>query len=254
MRLAIALAGVLERSATGDAVIVGRHEQPFERVVEFTTENWKAFQYHPKALKLSSFTRDNTLATQAKEAMGNKTFIEFVRSKKNDLLALRRPLKDIAQEIDSIVTHPSSEYLVEKTLQDTLYIGLYVVDKEILTDIVKKHCSIEEKRIYCEHLTQIYLGKKKISSVEVITPGEKCLVTLDALVINNDNGSAAFRATDIVTMNGQKVEIATRKPHITALVAHGDKPADSASYVMKTDDTVSIISLNLIVETVCVWT
>jgi hypothetical protein len=253
LRLAIALAGVLERSEVGDSVIVGRYEYPFDRVVQFTSENWRAFQYHRKAIKLKTFTHDNALAIQAKDALDKKTTASFVMNKKADLMALRRPLHDIVAEIEKIVAHPPSEHWVNKSLQDTLYIGLHVIDKEILIDIVKKHCSMEGKRLYCEHLTQIYLGKKEIASVEVIAPGEKCLVTLDALVINTDNGSAAFRATNIVATNGQKVEIATEKPHITALVAFGYKPSDSVSYVMKNDDSVSIFPLDLVVETECVW-
>ena len=99
----------------------------------------------------------------------------------------------------------------------------------------------------------VFIGQNNESPIEAVPAGEKCLVTLDALVINNFNGSAAFRASKVVRSNGSNVEILSKKPHITALVATGSKPADSVKFVMKTYETVTIIPIDIEIETVCVW-
>ena len=128
-----------------------------------------------------------------------------------------------------------------------------VIDKSALLDCLRANCETEGKSIYCDHLTQVFLGRKKSSPVEVVPIGTKCLVTIDALVINRSNGSAAYRVSNVVTVDGEDVAIDSRKPHITALVASGSKPMDSVKFVFDISETVTIIPVGMVIETTCVW-
>ena len=162
-------------------------------------------------------------------------------------------LEEIVSEIQNLIDNPPSESFVEKTLAETIYVGLNVLNKTPLLEFVKANCETDGKTLYCQHLTQVYLGRKNNSPVKVVKSGSNCLVTVDALVVNKVNGSAAFRISNVVTEDGENVEIANGKPHITALVSSDSKPVDSIKFVSKEDDSVIIIPFQNVVETICVW-
>jgi hypothetical protein len=253
LRLSVALAGILNRSKEGDSVMVGRLEYPFAEVINFTQRNWKDFQPHSKAIMIDTFTENVQLVDATKTAVHSKQIQEFVMDNKDALMGLRRPLEEIVSEIQGLVDHPPPEFFVEKTLAETVYVGLNVIDKSGLIDCLKANCDTKEKTIYCEHLTQVFLGKKKSSPVKVVPVGTKCLVTINALVINNSNGSAAYRVSKVVTVDGEDVKIGSGKPHITALVAPGSKPMDSVKFVFEDSEIVTIIPVGMVIETICVW-
>jgi hypothetical protein len=253
LRLCVALAGILNRSREGDSVMVGRLEYPFAEVISFTQRNWKEFQKHSKAIMINTFATNVGLADRAKTACHSNQIQKFVMDNRDALMSLRKPLKDIVSEIQALVDHPPTEFLIEKTLADTIYVGLNVVNKNPLLDFVKTNCETEGKTFYCEHLTQVFLGKKSTSQVNVVKADTSCSVTIDSLVINKENGSAAYHITNVVTSSGENVEIESRKPHITALVAPGSKPVDSIKFVCKKDDSVIIVPFECVIETICVW-
>ena len=253
LRLSVALAGILNRSNEGDSVMVGRLEYPFAEVINFTQRNWKDFQPHSKAIMIDTFTEDGRLANAAKTAVHSRQIQKFVTDNKDALMGIRKPLVDIVSEIQTIVDDPPSEFFVEKTLAETSYVGLNVVNKSTLIEFVKANCETKDKIFYCQHLTQVYLGKKATSPVKVVKAGVRCAVTIDSLVINKTNGSAAYRVSKVVTEDGTDVEISSGKPHITALVSSDSKPVDSIKFVFNEDDSVSIIPFEFVVETICAW-
>ena len=253
LRLSVALAGILNRSKEGDSVMVGRLEYPFAEVINFTQRNWKDFQPHSNAIMIDTFTEDPQLAEAAKNTVHSHNLQKFVMDNKDALMGLRRPLEEIVSEIQVLVDHPPTEFLVEKTLAETIYVGLNVIDNNCLLDCLEANCETEGKSIYCEHLTQVFLGRKKSSPVKVVPIGTQCFVSIDALVINKTNGSAAYRVTNVVTSDGEEVVIASGKPHITALVAQGSKPMDSAKFVFEDSENVTIIPVGMVINTICVW-
>ena len=128
-----------------------------------------------------------------------------------------------------------------------------MIDKDKLIDFVTQNCDISDKTIYCQHLTQVFLGKKNTSSIEIVESGKLCMVEIDALVINKENGSAAFRVSNLETSDGKLIWVESGVPHITALVSANSKPIDSIKFVSKTNDSVNIIPFNNTIETICVW-
>ncbi len=139
------------------------------------------------------------------------------------------------------------------SLKSTIYISLEVLDNAPLIQFVKTKCDVRGKTIHCNHATQVFLGGKSTSPVKVVEAGIKCTVSIDALIVNKKNGSAAFHVSNCVTSNGEKVVFSTGKPHITALVAPRSKPKDSLLYVNRRDDSVLVFPCEFEVDTMCKW-
>ena len=253
LRLSVALAGVINRSSKGDNVMVGRLEYPFDEAVKFTTANWTSFKYHPKVIKIKTFRMDQKLRIEAENAYKNNSIKTFVENKKDILMSLREPLNKIVFEIQNIVDNPPKESFIRKGLEDTSYISFNLLDNSKLIEFVKEHCNIQGKTLYCQHITQVFLGKKTKTTIEVSESGESCIVETDALVINKKNGSAAFRVVNLQSSEGKMIFVESGVPHITALVSADSKPVDSVKFVKKTDDSVEVIPFNNTFETICVW-
>tara|TARA_Y100000389_G_C17352156_1_gene459009 strand:+ start:147 stop:584 length:438 start_codon:yes stop_codon:yes gene_type:complete len=143
------------------------------------------------------------------------------------------------------------------SLKSTIYISLEVLDNAPLVQFVKTKCDVRGKTIHCNHATQVFLGRKSKSpdklKFKVVEAGIKCTVSIDALVVNKKNKSAAFHVSNCVTSNGEKVVFSTGKPHITALVAPPSKPKDSLRYVDRRDDSVLVFPCEFEVNTMCKW-
>ena len=256
LRLAVALAGIKNRSEEGDKVMVGRKEYPFPEVVGFTTEFWNKFKAHDQAVVIPSFRKDADLAAGADNALKTGTIIEFIEGHVSELMSLRLPLDDVVKKYQTLIDSIPEENLVSKSLKDTVYIGLHLIpsdERRLITCIKELDTDyINKDKIVCQHVTQVYIGKKGISPVPTISEGEVCTVVIDALVINNTNGASAFRVSAVRDLRGMDVPIGSRKPHITAVLANGSKPADSSNFVFS-QENVTIISVDMTVTTICRW-
>jgi len=252
LRLAIALAGIITRSRDGDKVLVGRMEHPFQEVVEFTTKNWSSFQYHPQVIKIPTFRFDDEMNEAAKKAVESGDLQHFVTENHEALMHLRVPLDELVASVQDIFINPPVEALVPKSLRDTIYVGLYVLesDRVILRQRVKEVCDVEGK-VYCEHLTQAFLGRKKSKpNIKLVPPGQICTVVINALVVNNEKGSAAFRVNSVFDDASGEI-VAIKMPHITALVASGCKPSESRLFAFSEDDSVTIYRMDITISTIC---
>jgi len=251
--LAIALAGVKNRSTTGDTMMVGRREYPMDEVIKFTTGNWKDFKKEPKALIIPSFHMDSKLEAQSTEALKKNKMADFVESHSTELMALRFPLEEIVSNYQNLMdAHPSTAILT-KTIADTTYVGLVVIDRSPLVDAIKTlDPDFQSKdKLVCEHLTQVF-NPNKVRDIVPVPNGEECIVSIDALVIRDSDGASAFRVSRVINSTGKNIKISSRKPHITAMLSHGSKPTDSGSFVFL-EEGVRIIPFAMTVATISKW-
>merc|ERR1712100_450202 len=130
-------------------------------------------------------------------------------------MGLCLPLDDVVKEYQVLVDSIPEEDLVSKSLKDTVYIGLHLIPSDMrrLITCVKEIDARWNKgdKIICQHVTQVYIGKKGISPVATVSEGEVCTVVIDALVINETNGASAFRVSDVRNSRGMNVPIGSGK-------------------------------------------
>ena len=258
LHLATSLAGVLHRSKEGDKVMVGRKEYPFEEVLEFTTQNWRLFNHHEKCIKFDTITFDEELNNQADHELKRGDFKTFVEVNKEKLMSLRIPLDAILGEIRAIISGYDIDALIYKTIKDTSYISFNFLreSKRELLETVTEMTDVTNKNLVCEHATQVWYGfgkSKKKADVVVGIPGNTYIIKVDALVVNNENGSSAFRISKIFDEEGNEYFVQTGRPHVTASIAEGFKASDSIGFVTSTNDSVTIHNLDLTLNTICVY-
>lgn len=258
LHLATSLAGVLHRSNEGDTVMVGRKEYPFEDVLEFTTNNWKSFRHHDKCIKFDTITFNEELNNQADHELKRGDFKMFVEVNKEKLMSLRIHLDAILSEMRSIISGYDVNSLIYKSIKDTSYISFNLLreSKRELLEIVAEMTDITNKKLVCEHATQVWYGfgkSKKKADVAVANPGTVYIIKIDALVVNNENGSSAFRISKIFDEEGKEYFVQTGRPHVTASIAEGFKASDSIGFVTSTDDSVTIHDLDLTLNSICVY-
>jgi len=251
--LAVALAGVKHRSTEGDNMMVGRREYPMKEVAKFTTANWKDFKAVPNAVVIPSFRLDTVLEKQATTALKTNNMVKFVESHQMELMALRLPLAEVVAGYQILFDSPPPEAILTKTIADTTYVGLVVVNRAPLVNAVKTLDPNFRKKdkIVCGHLTQVF-NPKKVPGIIPVPVGEQCMVTIDALVIRDKDGASAFRVSRVTDSNGSDVKIASGKPHITAMLAGGSKPADSRSFVFA-EKGVTVILVEMTIVTMSKW-
>jgi hypothetical protein len=251
--LATALAGVIARSTEGDMMMVGRCEYPMEEVVKFTTGNWKDLKVEPTAVVIPSFRMDSDLEAQSATALKKNTLSKFVESHSAKLMALRLPLETVVSNYQNLFDATPTTAIMAKSIADTTYVGLQVVDRRPLVAVVKALDPDyrSKDKVVCEHLTQIFNPGKHPGTVPV-SNGEECTVIVEALVIREKDGASAFRVSRVIDSSGHDIKIASGKPHITAMLARGSKPADSCQFVFS-EEGVRVIPVELIVATTCKW-
>lgn len=256
--LAVCLAGVLTRTTEGDKVMVGRMELPFSEVLEFTSMNFKSFKLHPQSHVIDSFTVNPILEREAGVAFQKGNLEKFVSKNKDELMSLRRSPEQIASDILDFVSDTPRDKIIYRSISDTSWIGLHLIPNDVmyLENLLKKLNVGGNGKCYCEHLTQAYMGygKKKSSvGIKPAIPGDTYFLTIRDLVVDKNNGSAAYRVENISGTDGTILKVKTGRPHITACVASGHSPAESVGFVYKNDESVLIFSLDepIIVSSVC---
>ena len=111
-------------------------------------------------------------------------------------------------------------------------------------------------KVYCEHLTQYYLGNKGSIPESSVLEFEKSYVHISSLVIRKKDNAMAFNVDQVFKINlDEKIIIPTKeRPHITAYLPEGIKPMESNLFVYVTDDTiVDIIPLDITISTTSIW-
>jgi len=252
LRLAVSLAGIKHRSKEGDMVMVGRKEYPFEEVTKFTTDFWKSYNKHPNAIEISSWYEDEELVELANDVIRTNKMVDFVNTNFGRLMSLRLPLDSIVASYQNLIDNPPIESFVTKTIDKTVYVGLHLVDKNVLVDFVKKNDSYYQSKdkMVCEHLTQIYFAKGISRDYPLVDVGDLCKIRCDAYVINNSNGASAFRVSSIINSSGNEIKVMSGKPHITAMLSNGSKPSESIYFVFS-DNNVNIVPCDIIVDALC---
>ena len=257
IRLAVALSGILNRSENGDSVLIGRKEYPFLDVIKFTKDTWKSFRYHSNVIKIKTFDNPKHLVEDFKTILkkNDENIKIFIESNKENFMKLRRPIKQIVDEIQEIIDNPPTEFLVKKQLKDVSYVSINIDDNSRLIELVNKNCSVKNGTIFCHHITQYFFGtknKKKIN-IDIVPEFEKCKIFIDSLVIDMENGSSAFSVRKIIDSRNNNILVDSGLPHITAFVSANSRPADSIKFISKKDETVRIIPLDLQESAVCIW-
>jgi hypothetical protein len=99
-------------------------------------------------------------------------------------------------------------------------------------------------------MTQQYFGCKTIPPKTVINPGEKCQVTIDALIVRKIDNACAFR---IRQDDSSVFKSMNSIPHITAWMPNGIAPVESNKIINLADDTVTIYQLDYSINLVGFW-
>ena len=63
--------------------------------------------------------------------------VDFVNTNFGRLMSLRLPLDSIVASYQNLIDNPPIESFVTKTIDKTVYVGLHLVDKNVLVDFVK---------------------------------------------------------------------------------------------------------------------
>ena len=258
LHLATSLAGILYRSKKGDSVMIGRKEYPFEDVVDFTTKNWRLFSYHEKCIKFDTIIFNEELNNQVDIKIKSGELKSFVEENKDKLMSLRIPLDDILYKMNNFIKNYDSNELVYKSLKESSYVSFNLLkeSKEELLEILSKLTDISHKKVICEHVTQIWYGfgkNKQKTNIAIGKPRNKYIIKVDALVINRENGSSAFRISHIFDTKQNEIFVQTGKPHITATIAEDTNASDSIRFVTSTDNSVTIYNLDLTLKSICVY-
>lgn len=246
LSLAIGIAGIIYRSKTKDKVMVGRNEYELEKAIEFTVNNYLGLKLVNETNYYSAWNIDDEMNKDFVKIINSKSIQQiqkYVEENYEKLMRLRNDteitFRHFKNSLENCLYHP------RKTIPDL--VGLYVIDKD---ELIKTVLEIDERAmekdvILCDHLTVIY----KPRSLDLIKPFTICTGTIIGYVIN-DNGASAFRIKDVETIDGETIDINSKRPHITACL-NNSRPMDSLSFVY--DDTKKIIPIEKKIKMVCKW-
>jgi hypothetical protein len=243
----ISLSGIINRSQTGDKLMVGRFDLPIYEVVKFTLNNYIEYEKHPQSVLYTTYKYDHNLNSECKRTIGldSKNIVEFVKEHYNTLINLRLSVEEVAAPIINLITTRISREHVVKPSRIT-YIGAAVLedDKLALTELI--NANVTSGTLYLHHYTQTFVGGKSFTPTEdTIMPGQVYTRQIDALVIRKSDGASAFRLVREAYDRGM--------PHITAKIPINEKPSISGGFVGLTDDSVEIIQMDYPIELVGFW-
>lgn len=261
--LALAFLGVLKRSDTSDSLMVGRHELPPEQVVEILCKGFRSLSRHPQMAPITCQKDDQEIEDKAKAAFlaGEEAFRKFCEDNREWIYATKLSVDEITSQLVQILTSDDIlRYEVHRTLAETMYIALCLnpEDRKKLMELMTK---LSNGTVPDGHITQEYLGTPKKNAGKRTTnvsnlqrPGTKCSVHVSALVSFKKTGQKAYRVSEILDSDGNPVDVASGKPHITAFVPDGCKAADSVKFVFSDDpEEVSVEEMDVWVSTVTTY-
>lgn len=255
--LAVCLEGVLNRSESGDSLLVGRKEFPIEEATDFIMGNYRDFKRQKIDNEIHVY-KDNIklqegakiIYSQIAKTKSNKVFIDWVKTNKKELHSIRYPITNLTNEVIQIINKTlNAENLI---LNDKLsYIGLAVQDKDKqkLIEFIKLHNNIinySKSTTHVDHCTQLFLGGKELNYKDksYCKPLDSVDAKIDALVIRKKDGSCSFRIRkDSLILNKERIKM-DQIPHITGIIPYTEKPVISNQFVGLTDNTVVIVPMN----------
>jgi hypothetical protein len=239
--LGISLAGIFNRSLSGDMLMVGRTEFPKEEVIKFTTANFNAYREHPSAYLIDTFVNDPSMEILAADPIENSVLLN----------SLRLPLDNVANQIVGIITGivagDRSKLLRNP---EALFIGLAVTPEAHLLLCNFTNAHVSNGQVYNHHLTLTFFGGVVDNVEECISPGEYCQVEISDLVIRRKDSASAFRVSRVFVRG---VEVYVPGAHITARIPFHEKPQVSKYFVDLNNDTVEVIPYSVTVEAVSYW-
>ena len=257
--LMISLAGIVNRSNSGDKLMVGRFEYPFSEVVGFTIKNFNEFEKVSNSKQIDLFVDNSELATQAVQVLKTPQPIQsvekFVKNNFKKLNGLRLSIKQICSQIISHINNLSNG-TVENIITNSnpVYIGLAVdpTDKVELDTIVNTHFTAPGT-IYNHHCTLEYFGGKTkvIPGPNYMLPGQIVTAEIIGLVIRKSDNACAFKIGKL-TCEGKEIKL-KQQPHITGKIPLGEKPACSNGFVGLENNQVKFISWNKTLNLTCFW-
>lgn len=254
--LMISLAGIINRSNSGDKLMIGRFEYPFSEVINFTVKNFNEFEIVSNSKRFDMFTSDDKLDEEAKEALKSNHLIEnFVKTNLDNLNKLRHPVNVISSQILVHITNLLKGNISNvMTNSNPIYIGLAVnpVDKLVLTEFVNLHFP-GTGTTYNHHCTlQFFGGKIKVDiGPETILPGQSVSAQINGLVIRKSDNACAFKIDKLIC-ESKEIKL-KQQAHITGKIPLNEKPSCSGSFVELVDDKVTIVSFNKTLNLTCFW-
>ena len=253
--LMISLSGIINRSKSGDNLMVGRFEMPIEKIVEFTVQNFKCFEPASKINTFQTHYTDTELSVinESGKSMDNQQIINFVSKNYQKLNELRLPLEVIGKQIINIIKKTidgdNPEIVMPK---NPMYIGMAVSDndKEKLSDFVNQFIPDEGYTQYLHHCTQFFTGKSKMSDdmmSKFVKPGQVVFAEIDALIIRKSDNASAFRIKEL------SIGPLIHQAHITAKIPSNEKPMCSNGFIGLTDSSVKIIDFSYKLKLTGFW-
>lgn len=255
--LMVSLAGIINRSNTGDKLMVGRFEYPFSEVINFTVKNYREFDIVKNSKRFELFTNDEDLSIQANNSMESNISIEnFVKLNLEKLNGLRNCIESISNNlinhIKNLIKGEISNIFVNS---NPIFIGLAVnpIDKIFLTDFIDLYIGPGNFTVYNHHCTIGFFGGRTsiIIDSNTILPGQIVTAEIDGLVIRKSDNACAFKINKLIC--GNKEIKTTHVAHITGKIPSNEKPQCANSFIGLTNDNVEIHSLNKTLNLTCFW-
>ncbi len=251
----VSLAGIMKRSNVGDTLMVGRNEFPIQEVVAFVLANYDSYQPKSSVNLYTTFASDPELLAISTDLLKDRKLddiIQFVKDNCERLMSIRFPVDHVYEPIINAIDklrQNNYQYIDIALPEKPIFIGAAVDDNNMkLQSIVDSY--VQDGVKYLHHMTQHFCEKGKPMSepilVNLIKPGQKVVRKIDALVIRKADNACAFR---IVSEPGD----IKGNLHITARVPAGLKPMVSNSFVALTDDTVTIVPMDISIELTGFW-
>lgn len=255
LHLMFSLAGILNRSATGDRLMVGRFELPIDQVIKFTRENLEGFKTHPLAWTITTRQCDEELAELASQLKTDTAIEAFITSHQARLHGLRLPIDEIVAQVYEIVMRIMSGDVSHAVYNlKPIFVGLAVNpdDRRTLQAFVEEHHPTDGFTTYLHHTTVEFPAGKKAPNGQV-RPGQIAVGVIDALVVRKSDGACAFRLSSLTT-EGRTVVIENKCPHITAKGPKSFKPMGSNEFIDSTDPAhVDIFPCSFTLEMGCFY-
>jgi len=256
--LMVSLAGIINRSNSGDKLMVGRFEYQFSEVIGFTVKNFNEFELVGNSKRIDLFVENLELAEQAAQAVkSNQLTEQFVKTNSDKLNELRLPVKQICAQVLAHIYNLSNgsgsiEHIVINPIPVLIGLAVNPTDKLELDTIVNTHFTTPGT-IYNHHCTFEYFGGKikVVPGPDIMQPGQIVTAEIVGLVIRKSDNACAFKIGKL-TWNNKEIKL-KNQPHITGKIPFGEKPACSNSFVGLTNDQVKFIKWDKTLNLTCFW-
>lgn len=265
--LAVSFAGILQRSTEGDQLMMGRRECPIEQVYDFVFKNYRGGVIHPNAFLFDTHQPHTGLLKEASSTYVNKQrFLQFVKSNKEQLLALRTSCQDKLTHIMSFLSpmlrapgsFGNSPQLVRPSRVTFVRFVLNLKDKRALRQWVEKEFPIQSDQsqsytYYCDHVTQ-HISKEGRPKFTLVPAHQTVMASIDYAIYRESDGSVAFHIRALKTEDGNDVLVDSGVPHLTARLPDGMKPFSAIRLVLEKEQSgMRRVPFSAELELICLY-